>query len=64
MLFNPDMVYFTLFGAPDQRHRPELPVVVTAVVLVALVGLMRFTSLGLQMRAARSRAVAWCSWTG
>ena len=47
----------------DQRHRPERRCVITAVVLIALVILMRFTNLGLQMRA-RSRAGGWSQLDG
>jgi branched-subunit amino acid ABC-type transport system permease component len=54
ILFNPDIVYFHLFGLQQIPINGIFlsTVIVTFVVLVALVVLMRFTSLGLQMRAA------------
>lgn len=54
ILFNPGVVYFHLFGIEEVPINGIFlsTVVVTVVVLVALVILMRFTSLGLQMRAA------------
>ena len=51
ILFDPNTVYFRLFGAPINGIYMST-VIVTAVVLVALVVLMRFTNLGLQMRGA------------
>jgi branched-chain amino acid transport system permease protein len=51
ILFNPDTVYFRLFDTPINGIDAS-SVVITAVVLIALVVLMRFTSLGLQMRGA------------
>ena len=51
ILFNPDTVYFRVAGTPVNGIYLA-SVVVTAVVLVALVVLMRFTNLGLQMRGA------------
>lgn len=51
ILFNPNTVYFHVAGTPINGIYLS-SVVVTVVVLVALVGLMRFTSLGLKMRAA------------
>ncbi len=51
ILFNPDTVYFHLFGTPVNGV-DVTTVVTTVVVLVALVLLMRFTNLGLQMRGA------------
>jgi branched-chain amino acid transport system permease protein len=52
--FNPTTVYFHLFGLADVPINGIFlsAVVVTAIILAALVGLMRGTSLGLQMRAA------------
>jgi branched-chain amino acid transport system permease protein len=51
ILFNPDTVYTRLAGYPVNGD--DLSAVVVAVaVLAAMVGLMRFTSLGLQMRGA------------
>ncbi|MGH9090691.1 MAG: ABC transporter permease subunit [Acidimicrobiales bacterium] len=50
ILFGPN-VYFTLAGAPITGTILDA-VIVTVVVLVLLVGLLRFTSLGLQMRGA------------
>ncbi len=51
LIFNQSTVYFTLAGYPVNGQ--DLTVVlVTAVVLIAVVALIRFTSLGLQMRAA------------
>lgn len=51
ILFNPDTVYFRIAGTPFNGIYLSA-LVATAVVLVALVGLMRFTNLGLQMRGA------------
>jgi branched-chain amino acid transport system permease protein len=51
ILFDPNTVYFRLFGTPVNGIYITT-VVTTAVILIALVGLMRFTSLGLQMRGA------------
>lgn len=51
VLFQPDTVYFRIFDTPINGIYLS-SVVVTAVVLVLLVGLMRFTNLGLQMRGA------------
>ena len=51
ILFNPDTVYFRVFDTPINGIDAS-SVVITAVVLIALVVLMRFTSLGLQMRGA------------
>jgi branched-chain amino acid transport system permease protein len=51
ILFNPDTVYFRVAQTPINGIYLS-SVVVTAVVLVALVVLMRFTNLGLQMRGA------------
>ncbi|MHB1712762.1 MAG: branched-chain amino acid ABC transporter permease [Acidimicrobiales bacterium] len=51
ILFNPDTVYFRFAGTPINGIYLS-SVVVTAVVLVALVALMKFTNLGLQMRGA------------
>ncbi len=51
ILFNPDTVYFRIAGTPFNGIYLTA-VVATAVVLLALVGLMRFTNLGLQMRGA------------
>jgi branched-subunit amino acid ABC-type transport system permease component len=49
--FNPNVVYFTLFGTPiDGIYLSTISV--TAVVLVALTILLRYTSLGLRMRGA------------
>jgi len=54
ILFNPDTVYFHLFGLQDVPINGIFlaTVIVTAVMLVAMVVLMRFTSLGLKMRGA------------
>jgi branched-subunit amino acid ABC-type transport system permease component len=49
--FNPNTVYFTLWNTPINGIYLST-VSVTAVVLVALTVLLRYTSLGLQMRAA------------
>ncbi len=49
--FNPNVVYFTVFGTPINGIYLAT-VTVTAVVLVVLTFLLRFTNLGLQMRAA------------
>jgi branched-subunit amino acid ABC-type transport system permease component len=51
VLFNPDVVYFRIAGSPINGIYMST-VVSTAVVLLALVALMRFTNLGLQMRGA------------
>jgi branched-chain amino acid transport system permease protein len=51
ILFNPDTVYVRVAGYPVNGDDLSAVVVVVAV-LVALVVLMRFTSLGLQMRGA------------
>ncbi len=51
IVFNPDTVYFRVLGNPINGI-DLATVVVTAAVLVALVALMRFTNLGLQMRGA------------
>ena len=51
ILFNPDTVYFRVAGTPVNGIYITT-VVATAVSCVALVALMRFTSLGLQMRGA------------
>ena len=54
VLFNPNIVYFHLFGLQNIPINGIFlsTVVVTAVVLVAMVVLMRFTGIGLQMRGA------------
>jgi ABC-type branched-subunit amino acid transport system permease subunit len=49
--FNPNVVYFTLWGTPINGIYLST-VSVTVVVLVLLTVLLRYTSLGLQMRAA------------
>ena len=51
VIFNPDTVYARLAGYPVNGDDLSA-VVVTVAVLAAMVGLMRFTSLGLQMRGA------------
>jgi len=51
IVFNPNTVYFRIAQTPVNGIYLS-SVVVTAVVLVALVVLMRFTNLGLQMRGA------------
>jgi branched-subunit amino acid ABC-type transport system permease component len=51
ILFNPDTVYFRIVGTPFNGLYMTA-VVLTVVILLALVGLMRFTNLGLQMRGA------------
>lgn len=51
ILFNPNVVYFHVYGTPINGIYLSA-MVVTAAVLVALVILMRFTNLGLQMRGA------------
>ena len=51
IIFNPDTVYFRIAGTPVNGIYLS-SVVATAVVLLALVVLMRFTPLGLQMRGA------------
>ena len=51
ILFNPDTVYFHIVGTPVNGIYVT-SVLTTVVVLVGLVVLMRFTSLGLQMRGA------------
>jgi branched-chain amino acid transport system permease protein len=51
ILFNPDTVYFHIGNTPfNGLYMTSL--VATALVLLALVALMRFTNLGLQMRGA------------
>jgi branched-chain amino acid transport system permease protein len=49
--FNPDVVYFTLYGQPVNGIALAT-VSVTAIVLILLTILMRYTPLGLQMRGA------------
>src|ERR1017187_10084025 len=49
--FNPNVVYFTVAGTPVNGIYLAT-ITVTAVVLVALTVLLRFTNLGLQMRGA------------
>jgi branched-chain amino acid transport system permease protein len=49
--FNPNVVYFTLWGTPINGIYLST-ISVTAVVLVALTILLRYTNLGLQMRGA------------
>jgi branched-subunit amino acid ABC-type transport system permease component len=49
--FNPNVVYFTIYGTPVNGIYLAT-VSVTVVVLVALTVLLRFTNLGLQMRGA------------
>jgi len=51
ILFNPDTVYFHIGNTPFNGLYMT-SVVATALVLLALVALMRFTNLGLQMRGA------------
>ena len=51
ILFNPDTVYFRVANTPINGIYLS-SVVITAAVLIALVILMRFTNLGLQMRGA------------
>ena len=51
VLFDPNTVYFRLFGQPINGIYLS-SILATAVVLILLVGLMRFTNLGLQMRGA------------
>jgi branched-chain amino acid transport system permease protein len=51
LFFNQSVVYVTLAGYPVNGHDLSV-VVVTAVALSALLVLMRFTSLGIRMRAA------------
>ncbi|MGA2836121.1 MAG: ABC transporter permease [Acidimicrobiales bacterium] len=51
ILFNPDVVYFRIAGTPVNGISLTC-VVATVVILVALVALIRWTSLGLQMRGA------------
>ena len=51
ILFDPNTVYFRVFGTPVNGIYITT-VVTTALILVALVALMRFTSLGLKMRGA------------
>jgi branched-chain amino acid transport system permease protein len=51
ILFNQNTIYWTIAGYPVNGHDLSV-VVVTAVVLAALAVMMRFTSLGLHMRAA------------
>jgi branched-subunit amino acid ABC-type transport system permease component len=58
ILFNPNTVYFTVVGTPVNGLYVTA-VLATAVVLVALTFLLRFTNLGLQMRATvESRRLA------
>ena len=49
--FNPNVVYFTIAGTPINGIYLST-ISVTVVVLILLTILLRFTSLGLQMRAA------------
>jgi branched-chain amino acid transport system permease protein len=49
--FNPNVVYFTLWGTPINGIYLSI-ISVTAVVLIGLTFLLRFTALGLQMRGA------------
>ena len=49
--FNPNVVYFSLFGTPINGIYLST-ITVTLVVLVALTALLRYTNLGLQMRGA------------
>ncbi len=51
ILFDPNIVYFHVFSAPFNGIDLSA-VVLTAAILLALVVLMRFTNLGLQMRGA------------
>ncbi len=51
ILFNPDTVYFRVAGTPINGIYMTT-VLTTAVILIALVVLMRLTNLGLQMRGA------------
>ncbi len=51
ILFNPNTVYFRAFDTPVNGI-DITTVVTTALILIALVALMRFTSLGLKMRGA------------
>ncbi len=51
ILFNPDTVYFRIVGTPFNGLYMTASVL-TVVILLGLVGLMRFTNLGLQMRGA------------
>jgi branched-chain amino acid transport system permease protein len=51
VIFNPNTVYFHVIGTPINGIYLSA-LVTTAVVLIALVILMRFTNLGLQMRGA------------
>jgi branched-chain amino acid transport system permease protein len=51
ILLNPNTVYFTFVGTPMNGIILSA-MIVTAIALVLLVALIRFTSLGLQMRAA------------
>ncbi len=51
VIFNPDTVYIRISGYPVNGNDMSAVVLVVAV-LVAMVGLMRFTNLGLQMRGA------------
>lgn len=62
VLFDPNTVYFRLFGQPINGIYLS-SFLSTAVVLILLVGLMRFTNLGLQMRGA-VEVGASSSWTG
>jgi branched-chain amino acid transport system permease protein len=50
LIFNQSTVYFTLSGYPVDGQDLTV-VVITAIVLIAVVALIRFTGLGLQMRA-------------
>jgi branched-chain amino acid transport system permease protein len=49
--FNPNVVYFTLWGTPINGIYLSI-ISVTVVVLIALTFMLRFTALGLQMRGA------------
>jgi ABC-type branched-subunit amino acid transport system permease subunit len=51
IVFDPNTVYFTILNQPINGSQLSA-VVFTAVVLVAMVVMLRFTSLGLQMRGA------------
>ncbi len=62
VIFNPNTVYFHVIGTPINGIYLSA-LVTTAVVLIALVILMRFTNLGLQMRG-RLRAGVWSLSTG
>ncbi len=52
ILFNPDTVYFRIVGTPFNGIYMTTVGDSPSVILVALVALMRFTNLGLQMRGA------------